>query len=170
MPLIRLEPNPTPAEIAACWAKIDADPQRAQTLSDTGWQSAEDFLACAGATMVPCIAYMGHDPAALLWLTNLALLPPRMQPLSAHLGLYLLPPWQAVPISPPCAAVIQDGLRAYGFAHLWAFVPCGALAYMQALEACGFVCEATVPQWERYGGVWCASDIYHLRLERDEHV
>ena len=164
MPLIRLESNPTTEAIRLCWERILSDPQRTDQLSDTDFQSADDFLLCSGATIVPCIVYMEHDPAALLWLHNLTLLPPTMRPMSAQLGCYVLPYWREVDISQACAAVLQQGLRGYGLQHLWAFVKRESAAQINALGACGFAYEATLPVWQRHEGVWYPYHVYHLGL------
>lgn len=165
MPLIRMETNPTVAMLYDCWGRIAADPGRTYCLADTDPQNVAEFLALSGDTILPCIAYMRDEPAALAWLSHIAMTAPTMTPVSAQMHLYLLPDWRTRPISPECAAIIRNGLESYGFAHLFAMARTDDVATRKALDACRFAWAATLPRWQRYGGVWGDMDVYDYHFD-----
>lgn len=160
MPLLRMETNPTTTMVYDCWDKITSDSDRAQYLADTHPQSGAEFVAICGETILPCVAYMRDDPAALLWLFDIALVVPQMTPLSAQIGMYILPEWRDRSISPECAEVMRDALASYGFAHLSALVRLDDDAARDAMDACQFTYHARLPRWQRYGGVWHNMGMY----------
>ena len=166
MPLLYMETTPTATMIYDCWDKIDADPAREVFLADTHPHSAVEFLALSGTMIVPCIAFMRHDPAALIWLSQILLLTPKMTPFSAQLHLYLLPAWRGRAISPPCAALFREGLASYGFRHLAAAVRLDDVETLRALDACDFTRQGILPRWQCYAGIWHDIAIYDYHFDQ----
>ena len=170
MPLLRMDTNPSIDVLAACWERIDADPQRSVYLSDTALQNVVEMVAAMGDTIVPCVAFMRDDPAALIWLSHVALAGPHIVPVSAYLNIYLMPAWRERPVSPECAAIIVDGLRSYGIEHLWSFVRRDHIHTKPVLDMCHFSYIATLPKWERYANAWHDAAVYRRHFEVDTHV
>ena len=170
MPLLRMDTNPSIDVLAACWERIDADPQRSVYLSDTALQNVVEMVAAMGDTIVPCVAFMLDDPAALIWLSHVALAGPHRIPVSAVLNIYLMPTWRKRPVSPECAEIIVGGLRSYGIEHVWAFVRTIHVETRDILEMCGFTYDGVLPSWERYHGQWHGAAVYHCHFEVDTHV
>src|SRR3990167_1974679 len=138
MPLLRMDTNPSIDVLAACWERIDADPQRSVYLSDTALQNVVEMVAAMGDTIVPCVAFMLDDPAALIWLSHVALAGPHMVPVSAYLDIYLMPEWRERPVSSECAASSGEGMRRYGIEHLWRCVRRDHLDERRVLQICQF--------------------------------
>lgn len=165
-----MEPDPSLEMLSLCWDAIDADPHRNVYLSDTALQNVGEMVAAMGDTIVPCVALMRDDPAALIWLSHVALAGEHLVPVSAYLNMYLMPAWRERPVSPECAAIIVESMRKYGIEHLWSFVRRDHLDTRRVLDTCQFTYVATLPQWERYEGVWHDAMVYHRHFEVGNHV
>ena len=93
MPQMHITDNPSSADIRQIWGHIEADPLRPMFLADTTtFVSAQHFLNAVGNSIVPFLAYVDGEPTALAWLYNIAMVPPKMRPLSAWLAVYVLAP------------------------------------------------------------------------------
>lgn len=164
MPLLRVETTPTAAMLIGVLGTMFKDPCRSDYLSDTAFHTPDEFLRAHGQSIVACLAYMNDDPAALLWLSKIAYTQ-EMTPLHASLDIYVFPAWRSRDISPPCATMLMEGLRAYRLAQLRSIVRADNLPAQNGLHACGFTLVATLPAWDRYDGVWCDVVLYDYRME-----
>lgn len=162
---IEIDAAPSPSLMLYCWRAFEADPLRSMLLADTtAFVSAQHFLNAVGTSIVPFLACVDGKPAALAWLYDIAMLPPKMTPLSAFVAVYVLPAFRGEHLVRQCAEAFLDQVRKYGTAHLWAEVRCDNLPSQYALRACGFEKVATVPSWKRYAGAWQDMKLYHLPL------
>ena len=165
LPLAIIDANPSHADLLHCWQVFGTDPLRPMLLADTtAFVSAQHFLAAVGSSIVPLLARVDGEPAGMAWLYDIAMLPPKMTPLSAFVAIYVLPAYRGEHLVRQCAEAFFDQVRAYGVAHLWAEVRCDNLLSQYALRACGFEKVATLPSWKRYAGVWQDMKLYRLPL------
>ena len=128
----------------------------------TTFLSDKHFLAAVGDTILPFVASVEGAPAALAWLYNIAMVPPKMTPLSAWLAVYVLAPFRGSQVWLQCKEVFFTSIRTFGLEHLWAEVRVDNRASQYALHASGFTHVATVPSWKRYAGVWQDMQLYYL--------
>ncbi len=92
---IEIDTAPSPSLLLYCWRAFEADPLRPMLLADTtAFVSAQHFLNAIGTSIVPFLAHVDGEPAALAWLYDIAMLPPKMTPLSAFVAVYILPPYR----------------------------------------------------------------------------
>ena len=160
--------SPSPGALLHCWRIFEADPLRPMLLADTtAFVSAQDFLNAVGNSIVPFLARVDGNPAGFAWLYDIAMVPPKMTPLSAFVAVYVLPAYRVAHLVRQCFEAFLSQVRSFGVEHLWAEVRCDNLVSQYALRFCGFQQVATLPSWKRYVGVWQNMMLYHLAL-RDE--
>lgn len=160
---LRIDPSPSVADLIPCWQALEADPLRAMLLADTTtFLSVRHFLAAVGSTIIPFVACADGEPAAIAWLYNVAMVPPKMTPISAFVAVYTLPAFRHQHVVTQCADEFLQVIKEYGVEHLWAEVRIDNLPSRQALLACGFQYLVVLPAWKRYQGVWHDMALYHL--------
>ena len=161
-----IDMSPLASDLLHCWRIFEADPLRPMLLADTtAFVSAQHFLAAAGNTIVPFLASVNGELAGIAWLYDIAMLPPKMTPLSAFVAVYVLPGYRNAHIVRQCYEAFLLQVRDYGVKHLWAEARCDNSQSQYALRACGFKKVATLPAWKRYAGLWQDMALYHLPLE-----
>ena len=167
---VTLATNPSYADLLYCWKEFEIDPLRPMLLADTtAFVSAQHFLAAVGSSIIPFFAYVDGEPAGLAWRYDIAMLPPKMTPLSAFVAVYVLPDYRGAHLVRQCAAAFLVQVRDYGVEHLWAEVRCDNLLSQYALRACGFEKVAALPSWKRYQGQWQDMKLYHLPIESSSY-
>ena len=157
--------SPSRDALLHCWRIFEVDPLRPMLLADTtAFVSAQHFLAAVGSSIVPFLAYVDGEPAGIAWLYDIAMLPPKMTPLSAFVAVYVLPGYRNAHLVRQCSKAFLAQVRDYGVVHLWAEARCDNLPSQYALRACGFKRIAMLPSWKRYASVWHDINLYHLPL------
>jgi L-amino acid N-acyltransferase YncA len=163
--LMRIDVHPSPATLQGLWQQFEADPLRSSLLADTStFLSAQHFIAAVGHSILPFVAYVDEEPTGIAWLYDIAMVPPKMTPVSAFLAVYVLPLFRRQHIVRQHVAGLFDIMRGYGLAHLWAEVRSDNLPSQAMAIACGFEKVATLPTWKRYQGQWQDMYVYHLPL------
>lgn len=160
-----IDMSPSPNALLHCWRIFEADPLRPMLLADTTtFVSAQHFLNAVGNSIVPFLARVGGNPAAIAWLYDIAMVPPKMTPVSAFVAVYVLLDYRTCHLIRQCAEAFLTQVRDYGVKHLWAEARCDNLQSRYALRACGFEKIVMLPSWKRYAGVWQNMELYHLPL------
>lgn len=162
---IHVSAHPTRDAIRQCWQVLGQDPLKNLVLSDTAdCPHVEAFLHAIGVSIVPFVGYVNQDPAILAWLHNIALVNATMRPVSAHVGVYVLPDFRHQHLVRLMAPQFLALVQAQGFEHLWAECRADNVPAKVALEACGFVAVTTLPHWRLYHGIWRDVVLYHTSL------
>ena len=162
-PIVMIDSAPSYVDLLYCWQMFEADHLRPMLLADTtAFISAQHFLAAVGSSIIPFLARVNEEPAAIAWLYDIAMLPPKMTPLSAFVAVYVLPAYRSAHLVRQCAKAFLIQVHNHGIAHLWAEVRCDNLPSQYAIRACKFKKVATLPAWKRYAGVWHDMKLYHL--------
>ena len=160
-----LDISPSPGALLHCWRIFEADPMRPMLLADTTpFVSAQHFLNAVGSSIVPFLAHADGEPAALAWLYDIAMLPPKMTPLSAFLAVYVLPEFRSHGVISACLAPFLAWAREQEIEHLWGEVRVDNVASRIALSMAGFTQTAILPSWKRYANIWQDMALYHLPL------
>lgn len=161
----KIDAAPSADILRQLWRHVESDPLRPMLLSDTTtFLSAQHFLVAVGSSILPFVASVDGEPAALAWLYNIAMVPPKMMPISAFLAVYLLPDFRQRHIVTQCADEFLRVIKGYGVEQLWAEVRIDNLPSRKALLACGLQYLVVLPTWKRYQGVWHDMALYHLSL------
>lgn len=161
----KIDATPSADILRQLWRHVESDPLRPMLLADTtAFLSPQHFLAAVGNTILPFVAFVDGEPAVLAWLYDVAMVPPKMTPISAFLALYVVALFRQQQVWQQCADEFLTHVRSYGLAHLWAEVRVDNLASQYALRASGFEQVATLPSWKRYQGEWHDMKLYHLSL------
>ena len=160
-----LDTTPSPAFLLHCWQVFETDPLRPMLLADTTtFVSAQHFLAAIGHSIVPVVAMADGIPVALAWLYNIAMVPPKMTPLSAFVAAYVLPAFRHQGVIQACMVPFIRWAKGQGVEQLWGETRLDNTASRIALSMAGFAQAAILPSWKRYAGRWQDMALYHLPL------
>ena len=162
---ISIDVAPSVETLRLLWQQFERDPLRPMLLADTtAFLSAQHFCAAVGNTILPFVPHVDGAPAGMAWLYDVAMVTPKMIPVSAFLAVYVLEAFRSKNIIHECASEFLDIVRGYGLEQLWAEVRTDNVAPQYALRTFGFEQVAVLPSWKRYGGVWQNMVLYRRTL------